>query len=82
MIISNNKAIYSRIEYLIGIAGENVTSKDLDTYRINLIECLNATKINGLVYWYFLKHVIITNPTTKTHKIERHDKYTDNGAIA
>jgi hypothetical protein len=82
MITANNKAIFSRIEFLIKATGEDVTTKDLDAYDINLIECLDATTINGLVYWYFIKHVIITNHFTKKHKIERHDKYATYGAIA
>ena len=82
IITANNKALFSRIEYLIEIIGTEVTTKHLDTYQINLIECIDAEKINGLQYWYFLKHIIITNQKTQIHKIERHDKYTNNGAIA
>ena len=82
MVTANNKALFTRIEYLIEIIGEEVTSRHLDTYDINLIECIDAKEINGLIYWYFIKHVIITNPITKIHKIERHDKYKNNGAIA
>jgi hypothetical protein len=82
MITANNKAIFTRIEYLIERIGEEVTSKHLEDYQINLIECIDAKQINGLVNWYFIKHVIITNHITEKHKIERHDKYTNNGAIA
>jgi len=82
MITANNKALYSRIEYLIQIVGDEVTTKHLDTYQIKLIECIDADEINGIQYWYFIKHVIKTNPYTQIHKIERHDKYTNNGAIA
>lgn len=81
-ITANNKALFTRIDYLIELIGEEVTSNHLDTYGINLIECIDAKEINGLIYWYFIKHVIITNPITQIHKIERHDKYTNNGAIA
>ena len=82
MITANNKALYTRIEYLIEIVGNEVNTKHLDTYQIKLIECVDAEKINGLQHWYFIKHVIKTNPYTQIHNIERHDKYTNNGTIA
>jgi|GEM_PF-1168693 len=82
MITGNNKAIYTRIEYLIELVGYEVTTNHLDTYQIKLIECVDAEKINGIQHWYFIKHAIITNPYTQIHKIERHDKYTNNGTIA
>jgi hypothetical protein len=81
-ITANHKAICSRIEYLINTIGQEVTTKDLDTYKINLIECIEAKKLNGLTYWYFIKHVIVNQPFSNLHKIERHDKYTNNGPNA
>jgi hypothetical protein len=81
-ITANHKAICSRIEYLINTIGQEVTTKDLDTYKINLIECIEAKKLNGQTYWYFIKHVIMNQPFSNLHKIERHDKYTNNGSNA
>ena len=74
-IINNQKAISTRLEFLIKKKGDQVSTEDLDTYEINLSESLNfKIEKNGTMISQFLNHTIISNPFTEIHKIQYHDK--------
>ena len=53
MITANNKALYTRIEYLIKVVGNEVTTNHLDTYQINLIECFSQQGIKCKLFVQF-----------------------------
>jgi len=71
---SRNKAIKSRIEFLLKKHGDLVTTEMLDMYEIDLTECMKY-KIDpsGILTSYFLNYQIISNPFSNTHKINLYD---------
>lgn len=69
-----NKAIKSRIEFLVKKNGDQVTTEMLDTYEIELMECLRFNiESSGILTTYFLNYQIVSNPFNNIHKISFHD---------
>lgn len=72
--IIKNKAVKSRIEYLLQKHGYQVTTEMLDTYEIELMECLRFNiESSGILTTYFLNYQIVSNPFNNIHKISFHD---------
>ena len=69
-----NKAVKSRIEFLLKKYGDQVTTEMLDTYEIQLTECMRY-KIDqsGFLTSYFLNYQIVSNPFNDIHKITYND---------
>jgi hypothetical protein len=82
LLIAKVKATHTRIDYMFERIGEEVTTRHLDEYQIKLFDAIETDEKHGLIYFFYLKYVIISNPITQIHKIERHDKYSNNGTIA
>jgi hypothetical protein len=73
-LISKQKALSSRIDFLIKKYGYTVSTEQLDTYEINLTECINySIAEDGILTSIFLKHTIISNPINDIHKISCND---------
>lgn len=71
---SRNKAIKSRIEFLLKKHGDQVTTEMLDTYEIELSECMSfKVEPTGVLTTYFLNYQIVSNPFNNIHKISFHD---------
>ena len=69
-----NKAIKSRIEFLVKKHGDQVTTEMLDTYEIELMECLRFNiESSGILTTHFLNYQIVSNPFNNIHKISFHD---------
>jgi hypothetical protein len=69
-----NKAIKSRIEFLVKKHGDQVPTELLDTYEIDLTECMRyQTDPLGILTSYFLSYKIVSNPFSNIHKISFHD---------
>jgi hypothetical protein len=69
-----NKAIKSRIEFLVKKHGDQVPTELLDTYEIDLTECMRyQIDPNGILTSYFLSYIIVSNPFNNIHKISVHD---------
>lgn len=69
-IIANHKNVTTRIEFLMQKKGTLVSTKDLDTYEINLSDAISfSISNNGIAVFTFLKHTITSNPFTEIHKI-------------
>lgn len=69
-----NKAIKSRIEFLVQKHGDQVTTEMLDTYEIELMECLRFNiESSGTLTTHFLNYQIVSNPFNNIHKISFHD---------
>ena len=69
-----NKAIKSRIEYLLQKHGYQVTTEMLDTYEIMLTECIKyQVDPSGTLTTHFLNYQIVSNPFNNIHKITYHD---------
>ena len=69
-----NKAIKSRIEFLVKKHGDQVTTEMLDTYEIELMECLRFNiQSSGILTTHFLNYQIVSNPFNNVHKISFHD---------
>jgi len=73
-LIAKHKGICSRIDFLIKKHGAEVSTEQLDTYEINLHDCIEySISKEGILTSVFLKHVIISNPITQIHKISYHE---------
>lgn len=71
---SRNKAIKTRIEFLLKKYGDQVTTDMLDTYEIELSECMKfQIDQSGMLTTYFLNYKITSNPFNNIHKITYHD---------
>lgn len=69
-----NKAIKSRIEFLVKKHGDQVSTELLDTYEIDLTECMRyQIEPSGILTSYFLNYIIVSNPFNNIHKISFHD---------
>ena len=69
-----NKAIKSRIEFLVKKHGDQVPTELLDTYDIDLTECMRyQIDPSGILTSYFLSYIIVSNPFNNIHKISFHD---------
>lgn len=69
-----NKAIKSRIEFLVKKHGNQVPTELLDTYEIDLTECMRyQIDTSGILRSYFLNYIIVSNPFNNIHKISFHD---------
>jgi hypothetical protein len=69
-----NKAIKSRIEFLVKKHGDQVSTELLDTYEIDLTECMRyQIEPSGILTSYFLNYIIVSNPLNNIHKISFHD---------
>jgi hypothetical protein len=69
-----NKAIKSRIEFLVKKHGDQVPTELLDTYDIDLTECMRyQIDPSGILTSYFLSYIIISNTFNNIHKISFHD---------
>jgi hypothetical protein len=69
-----NKAIKSRIEFLVKKHGDQVPTELLDTYEIDLTECMRfQIDPSGILTSYFLSYIIVSNPFNNIHKISFHD---------
>ncbi len=69
-----NKAIKSRIEFLVKKHGDQVPTELLDTYDIDLMECMRyQIDPSGILTSYFLSYIIVSNPFNNIHKISFHD---------
>jgi len=69
-----NKAIKTRIEFLLIKHGDQVTTEMLDTYDIDLTECLRyKVDPSSMLTSYFLNYKIVSNPFNNIHKISFHD---------
>ena len=74
-INARNKALKSRIEFLVTTKGNLVTTEMLDTYDIDLASSLqfSITK-QGILTSIFLGYKIESNPFNNIHKISNHDQ--------
>jgi hypothetical protein len=73
-LIAKHKAISTRINFLIQKHGMEVSTEMLDTYEINLHECIEyALSKERILTSIFLMHTIISNPITNIHKIYYND---------
>lgn len=71
---ARNKAIKSRIEFLLKKHGDLVNTQMLDTYEIDLRDCMSyKIEPSGILTTYFLNYQIVSNPLNKIHKISFHD---------
>ena len=71
---ARNKAIKSRIEFLLKKHGDLVTTDMLDTYEIELGDCVGyKLEPSGVLRTYFLNYQIVSNPFNNIHKISFHD---------
>ena len=69
-----NKAIKSRIEFLVKKHGDQVPTELLDTYDIDLTECMRyQIDPSGILTSCFLSYIIVSNPFNNIHKISFHD---------
>ena len=69
-----NKAIKSRIEFLVKKHGDQIPTELLDTYDIDLTECMRyQIDPSGILTSYFLSYIIVSNPFNNIHKISFHD---------
>ena len=69
-----NKAIKSRIEFLVKKHGDQIPTELLDTYDIDLTECMRyQIDTSGILTSYFLSYIIVSNPFNNIHKISFHD---------
>ncbi len=69
-----NKAIKSRIDFLVKKHGDQVPTELLDTYDIDLTECMRyQIDPSGILTSYFLSYIIVSNPFNNIHKISFHD---------
>jgi hypothetical protein len=69
-----NKAIKSRVEFLVKKHGNQVPTELLDTYEIDLTECMRyQIDTSGILRSYFLNYIIVSNPFNNIHKISFHD---------
>ena len=69
-----NKAIKTRIEFLVKKHGDQVPTELLDTYDIDLTECMRyQIDTSGILTSYFLSYIIVSNPFNNIHKISFHD---------
>lgn len=69
-----NKAIKSRIEFLVKKHGDQITTEMLDTYEIMLTECIKyQVDPSGTLTTHFLSYQIVSNPFNNIHKITYHD---------
>jgi hypothetical protein len=69
-----NKAIKSRIEFLVKKHGDQITTEMLDTYEIMLTECIKyQVDPSGTLTTHFLNYQIVSNPFNNIHKITYHD---------
>jgi hypothetical protein len=71
---ARNKALKSRIEFLLKKEGEQVTTEMLDTYEIELNACLRyVIAPSGILTTYFLDYQIVSNPFNNIHKIKHYE---------
>jgi len=71
---ARNKALKSRIEFLIKKEGDQVTTELLDTYEIELNACLRyEIAPSGILTTYFLDYQIVSNPFNNIHKIKLYE---------
>ena len=69
-----NKAIKSRIEFLVKKHGDQVPTELLDPCDIHLTECMRyQIDPSGILTSYFLSYIIVSNPFNNIHKISFHD---------
>lgn len=69
-----NKAVKSRIEFLVQKHGFQVTTEMLDTYEIELTQCLKyQIDPSGILTSHFLNFQIVSNPFNNIHKISYND---------
>ena len=72
--IAKQKHISTRIDFLSDKYGMEVSTEQLDTYDINLHECIEYyISKEGILTSVFLRHTIISNSITDLHKIQYHD---------
>jgi hypothetical protein len=71
---ARNKALKTRIEFLLKKEGEQVTTEMLDTYEIELNACMKyEISPAGILTSYFLNYQIVSNPSNNIHKIKHHE---------
>ena len=75
LLNAQNKALKSRIEYLVSQKGNLVTTEMLDTYDIDLAFSIQySISKQGILKSIFLGYEIESNPFNNLHKISNHDQ--------
>jgi len=71
---ARNKALKSRIEFLLKKEGDQVTTEMLETYEIELFACMKYEISPACILTsYFLDYQIVSNPFNNIHKIKHHE---------
>jgi len=82
-IINNHKDFTAQFEQMIAKKGFVVDTQDLDAYDILLKECISyEIKSNGLLISKFIHHTVESNPSSKKHKITKHEQQSIDGKIS